>query len=221
MPDELYLKMVYRCKTGRSLNLRNPATFNEKLQWLKLHDRNPLFTKLVDKYEVKKYVADTIGEQYIIPLIGVYNNADDIDFNKLPDQFVLKCTNDSGSVIICTDKAELDIEETRAKINKHLKRNYYYHSREWPYKNIKPGVICEEYISENGVPPKDYKIFCFSGKVKLIVVHLNRFGGNHTMDFYDVNWKKTSISKNVHGYPKSETTIAEPENLKQMIDHLF
>ena len=213
--DDLYLKMVYRCKTGRRPNLKNPATFNEKLQWLKLYDRNPLHTKLVDKYEVKKYVADTVGEEYVIPLIGVYDSADDIDFDKLPDKFVLKCTNDSGSVIICTDKAELNIEETRAKIKKYLKRRYYYHSREWPYKNIKPRIVCEEYISGSDVPPEDYKVMCFNGKAKLVQVHVDRFAGSHKVDFFDLNWEKVNIE--FTGVPQTGKEIARPSNLEHMI----
>jgi hypothetical protein len=213
--DDLYLKMVYRFKTGRRLELKKPATFNEKLQWLKLYDRNPLYTKLVDKYEVKKYVADIVGEEYIIPLIGVYDSIDDMDFNILPDKFVLKCTNDSGSVIICTNKAELNVEETRAKINKHLKRRYYYHSREWPYKNIKPRIVCEEFVSESDKPPEDYKVMCFNGHAKLVQIHKDRFSSSHLVDFYDLKWNKTSI--HVEGFPNTDIVIPRPGNFEKMI----
>jgi hypothetical protein len=217
LPDELYLRMVYRCKIGRSLNLKKPASFNEKLQWLKLYDRNPLYTQLADKYEVRKYVADAIGEEYLIPLLGVYDSFDEIDFDSLPDKFVLKCTHDSGSAIICTNKSGLNIEEMRAKINKHLKRRYYYHSREWPYKNIKPRIVCEEFVSESDKPPEDFKVMCFNGKAKLIQVHQDRYSGKHTLDYYNTDWEKTSISEHMGGLPNSKTVIPRPVFLEDMI----
>lgn len=146
LPDKAFIKLKYKDKFGKKINLNNPQTFNEKLQWLKLYDRNPEYTKMVDKYEVKKYVASIIGEEYIIPTLGVWNKFEDIDFNKLPDQFVLKCTHDSGGLVICKDKSKLDINEAKKKIEKSLKINYYYLSREWPYKNVKPQIIAEKYM---------------------------------------------------------------------------
>lgn len=158
--DKAYLKLMYYLIFDKKLNLNNSKTFNEKLQWLKLYDRNPLYTKLVDKYEVRKYIAQTIGEEYLIPLIGVWDKFDDIDFSTLPNQFVLKCTHDSGGLVICKNKSKLDIEVARKKINKCLRRNYYYSGREWPYKDVKPRIVCEKYmVDESGVELKDYKFF--------------------------------------------------------------
>lgn len=134
MDDERYLKMLFRRMMGKPLDLEKPVTFNEKIQWLKLHDRKDVYTRMVDKYEVKNLIAEKIGSEYVIPLIGVWNNADEIDFDALPEQFVLKCTHDSGSVVVCRNKADLDIDEVRKKLNERLKLNYYYSYREWPYK---------------------------------------------------------------------------------------
>lgn len=215
MTDEKYLKMMFRHMFDYELNLNNPQTFNEKLQWLKLYDRNPLYTQLVDKYEVRKYITETIGEEYLTPLIGVWDKFEGIDFSKLPNKFVLKCTHDSGGLVICKDKNELDIESARKKINKCLKRNYYYHSREWPYKNVKPRIICEKYmVDESGVELKDYKIFCFSGEPKIIQVDYNRFI-DHKRNLYDVQWNYIPASIK---YPTdAKVKIVKPEKLNQML----
>ena len=132
LADKTYLKIYFKCKMSYKLNLKNPQTFNEKLQWLKLYVRNPEYTKMVDKYEVREYIKEKIGEEYLIPLIGVYDKFDDIDFDELPNQFVIKCNHDSGGLVICKDKGKLNIEETRKKINKSLKTKYYYDGRECP-----------------------------------------------------------------------------------------
>ena len=144
--DALYLKLLFRYKMKKQLNLKNPETYSEKLQWLKLYDRNPEYTRMVDKFEAKQYVAERIGEEYIIPTLGVWDSFDEIDFDSLPDQFVLKCTHDSGGLVICTDKSKLDIEKARNQINHALRRKYYLNTREWPYKNVKPRIIAEEYM---------------------------------------------------------------------------
>ena len=194
IPDIFYCSWKYKKYFGKKINLNNPQTFNEKLQWLKLYDRNSLYTNLVDKYEVRKYIAKIIGEEYIIPLIGIWDEFEDIDFSKLPNQFVLKCTHDSGSVLICNDKSKFNIEEAKRKINKALKRNFYYIAREWPYKNVKPRIICEKFISDKDTTPNDYKVLCFNGKAKLVEVHIDRFG-NYKRYFYDEKWNKTKISQ--------------------------
>ncbi|WP_051196271.1 ATP-grasp fold amidoligase family protein [Clostridium cadaveris] len=214
VPDNVYLKIKYELIMNKKLNLNNPQTFNEKLQWLKLYDRDPIYTKLVDKYEVRNYVSETIGEEYLIPLIGVWNKFEDIDFDKLPNQFVLKCTHDSGSVFICTDKNNFDIDKVRSKIDKALKKNFYYIAREWPYKNVKPRIVCEKFISDKDTTPDDYKILCFNGKAKLIEVHIDRFN-NHTQDFYDINWNKTCISQD--GIV-SDKIYEKPKQLETMIE---
>ena len=146
IPDEKYLKMKFKKVMKKNLNLNNPKTFNEKLQWIKLYDRNPIYTNYVDKYEVKKIIKNTIGDEYIIPTLGVWDKFDDIDFSKLPNQFVLKCTHDSGGLIICKDKSKLNLKKARTRFNLIMKRNYYYRFREWPYKNVKPRIIAEKYI---------------------------------------------------------------------------
>lgn len=171
MSDETYLKLRYNCIMGKKLNLDNPVTYNEKLQWLKLYDRKPEYTKMVDKYEAKKYVADIIGEEYIILTLGVWDNVNDIDFDTLPNQFVLKCTHDSGGLVICKDKAELDIENAKNTLNHFLNRNFYSVHREWPYKDVKHRIIAEKYMEdESGKDLKDYKFFCFNGEPKLLYI---------------------------------------------------
>ena len=216
LPSSIFLKIKYKINTGCSLNLENPKTFNEKLQWLKIHDRNPQYTKLVDKYEVKKIVASLIGEEYIIPTIGVYDKFDDIDFEKLPNEFVIKCTHDSCGLVICKDKKNLDIKEARKKINKCLKTNYYYLGREWPYKNVKPRIIIEKYMTdESNIELKDYKVFNFNGEPKIIQVDYNRFV-NHKRNLYDIDWNYIEAS---FQYPTDfKRKISRPENLNKMLE---
>ena len=171
LSDESYLKFFYKLNTCKKLNLKNPKTFNEKLQWLKLYDRKDIYTTMVDKYEVKKYVSKLIGEEYVVENLGVWEKFDDIDFDKLPNQFVLKCTHDSGGLVICRDKSKLDLAKAKQKINKSLNRNYFYNGREWPYKNVKPRIIAEEYLEnkkDQGL--RDYKFYCTDGKVLCLYV---------------------------------------------------
>lgn len=175
LPDSFFLKREFRLRMGYPLNLQQPKTFNEKLQWLKLYDRNPLYTTLVDKYAVKKWVSDKIGEEYVIPTIGVWDKFDDIDFDKLPKQFVLKCTHDSGGLAICRDYSSFDIEAARKKINESLKRNFYYQSREWPYKNVRPRIIAEKYMEDSlDAELRDYKFYVFNGEPKFLLLATNR-----------------------------------------------
>lgn len=217
MPDSWYLQMKYKQCMGYSLNLSNPKTFNEKLQWLKLHDRNPEYTIMVDKYAVRKYIADTIGEEYLIPLLGVWDNPDDIDFDALPNQFVLKCNHNSGlGMCICKDKAKLDIAKVKAELRKGLKQDYYLTCREWPYKNVKRRIIAEKYMSDEGNEElSDYKVLCFNGEPKLIEVHKGRFYGNHTADNYDEFWNKTDIEQ--YDLPKSDKIMPKPVFLEEML----
>src|SRR5690606_30866087 len=148
---------------NRKLNLKQPTSFNEKLQYLKLYDRSPRYTKMADKYEVRNYIADTIGDKYLIPLLGVYNDVNKINFDDLPNQFVLKCTHDSGGIFICKDKDKLDIPKLKREISKSLNKNYYNYGREWPYKNINPRIICEKYMVDNSFDDlMDYKFMCFN-----------------------------------------------------------
>jgi len=211
LPDDIFLRIKYRLIMGKPLDLKKPKTFNEKLQWLKLYDRKPEYTKLVDKYEVRKYIAETIGEQYLIPLLGVYDSFDDIDFDTLPNQFVLKPNHTSGNVFICKDKLKIDFNKLRKKVNKWLKREYYWLHREWPYKNVKPRIICEKFLEDNIT---DYKFMCFHGEPKLIQIHRNRGRKDQTLDFYDVNWNKTEIRRDK---PTSQEFIPKPKNLDEML----
>ena len=213
MSDKSYLKKVYRLKIGKPLNLDNPQTFNEKLQWLKLYNRDPKYTNLVDKYEVRNYIANTIGEEYLIPLLGVWDKFDDINFDELPQQFVLKCTHDSGSVIVCKDKRQFDVKKAKKKLSYCMKNNGYNFGREWPYKNIKPRIIAEKYMEDEGSAElKDYKILCFNGEPKLIQIHSGRFDA-HTQDFYDCNWNKLDIRQ---GSPMSNTVMEKPSCIDEM-----
>lgn len=216
MTDLSYLKLCYEYKFHKKLDLDNPQTFNEKLQWLKLYDRNPKYTQMVDKYAAKKYVANIIGKEYIIPTLGIYNNFDEIDFNKLPNQFVIKCTHDSGGIIICKDKKKLDIKAAKKKINKCLKRNFYYFGREWPYKNVKPRIIIEEYMNdENNEELTDYKVMCFNGVPKISFTCTDRFSDGLKVTFFDINWNKMPFQRH---YPISNKEIKKPKNYDKMIE---
>lgn len=217
LPDQIYLKASYRARLYKRMNFEKPESFNEKLQWLKLFDRNPLYTKLADKYEVRDYIGEKIGRQYLIPLIGVYDTFDDIDFEQLPDKFVLKCTHDSGGVVICNNKNEFNLLEAKMKITKSLRRNYYYLSREWPYKNIRPRIICEKYmVDEIGTELKDYKFMCFNGKAKCLFVGLNRNSPTGlNVDFYDMDWNPMPFKRH---YPKSGTIIPKPKTFDKMVE---
>ncbi len=172
MPDEEYLRRVYRYVLGCEPDFTHPKNFNEKLNWMKLHDRNPLYTTMVDKYAVKNYVAERIGAEHVIPLLGgPWDRAEDIDFDALPNQFVLKCTHDSGSIVICRDKSSFDREAARKKLTKKLGQNFFLKNREWAYKNVKPRIIAEPFIPSLGKPDSlEYKLTCFGGEVKIITV---------------------------------------------------
>ena len=218
MSDETFLRMQFRNVFGRELDLDSPSTYSEKLQWLKLYDRNPRYTELVDKYEVKKIVGESIGNEYIIPTLGVWNRFDEIDFYKLPQKFVLKCTHDSGGLIICNDKEKLDIVAAKRKIEKCLKNDYYMQNREWPYKNVKPRIIAEQYmVDESGYELKDYKIFCFNGKAKAMFIATDR-GDTNTetkFDFYDMEFNHLPL---INGHPNSMVEIKKPKCLDHMIE---
>lgn len=215
IPDAAYLKYMYRKVMGKKLDLENPRTFNEKLQWLKLHDRRPEYTKMVDKYEVRHYIKEKIGEEYLIPLAGgPWDKFEDIDFSELPGQFVLKCTHDSGSVAICKDKRNFDIQLVRKRFNRALKGNFFYGGREWPYKNVKPRIIAESYISDKkGEEIVDYKLHCFNGEVKLILVCADRTGEEKKV-FYDSEWNKLPVKR---PNMSSDAEIPRPQMLEHMV----
>lgn len=215
IPDKLYLKTVFRLRTHKKLNLQNPKTFNEKLQWLKLNDRKPEYTMMVDKYEVRKYIAEKIGEEYLIPLLGVWDDPDDIDFDRLPEQFVLKCNHNSGlGMCICKDKSKLDIKKVRKELEKGLKQDYYLTGREWSYKNVKRKIIAEKYmVDESGIELKDYKIFCFNGRPEYVEVDFNRHI-EHKLNPYDFDWNPLGFcDKSRNDY---SANIKKPNKLEEM-----
>jgi hypothetical protein len=215
MPDSLYLKKQFKAVFGYSLDLKKPETFNEKLQWLKLYDRNPLYTRLADKYEARKFVAEKIGDEHLIPLLGVWDSVDEINFEKLPNEFVLKCTHDSGSIVICKDKNNFDAKQAKSKLKKELKENFYHASREWPYKNVRPRIIAEKFmVDESGTELKDYKIFCFNGEPKVIQVDFDRFK-NHKRNLYDTEWNYIPVSVKFPTNPNR--IINKPSKLEEML----
>lgn len=214
MPDKWYLSLMFRSRMGYWMDWEHPKTFNEKLQWLKIHDRNPLYTKLVDKYEVRKHIADRIGEKYLIPLLGIWDAPEKIDFEKLPNQFVLKCTHDSASIVLCKDKRSFDFNSAKKKLSQKLSKNYYYAAREWPYKNVKPRIIAEKYIEDENNELKDYKFFCFNGEIKYIQVDYDRFTEHHR-NIYDINWRQQPFS--IQYPPKENHKIPAPINFSRMI----
>ena len=214
--DKTYLKLLYETRIGKKLNLKNPITFDEKLQWLKLYDRKDEYTVWADKYEVRNYVAEKLGEQYLIPLLGVWNSADELKLDDLPEQFVLKCTHDSASVCICTNKKNFDCNAAMDKLQKSLNQNYYWHSREWPYKNITPRIIAEAYMTdESGTELKDYKIYTFGGEPYLIQVDFGRFH-NHRRNLYTTEWEY--IDETIEYSKDPNVKIAKPEHLEEMLE---
>lgn|GEM_PF-280927 len=216
MDDKTYLARRFKERTGIELDIDNPRTFNEKIQWLKLYDRKPIYTKMVDKYEVKRFISEKIGEEYIIPTIGIYNSIDEIDFSKLPEKFVIKCTHDSGSVFICKNRKDFDIEKVCKEINTALKKNYYWPDREWPYYDVPRRIIVEEYLEESsGRDINDYKVFTFNGKPELIQVDFDRFN-EHKRNLYTTDWNYINASIE---FPNDKNTIIEkPICLEKMLE---
>jgi len=218
IPDSFYLRFYYRFKMGRKLDLNQPKAFNEKIQWLKLYDRNPAYTIYADKYEVREYVKGIIGEKYLIPLLGVWDQFDEIDFEQLPNRFVLKCTHDSGGVVPCTDKTKLDLSMVKEKINRRMAINYYDWSREWAYKHIQPRIICEEFIeSKSGLVPNDYKIHCFNGEPKNIMVCGERESGETKFFLFDRDWNRVTFIYS-DSKTREEIPVAKPEKLDEMLE---
>lgn len=239
LPDKEYLEKIFKASMGYSLNLENPQTFNEKLQWLKLYNRNPAYTVMVDKYKVRDYIKETIGEEYLIPLLGVWDKAEDIDFDKLPNQFVLKCTHDSGGLCICRNKSIFDRRQCVEYLNKRLSNNYYKQWREWPYKNVSPKIIAEQYIDvTQNTPLKcgdimsveelqceqgllDYKFMCFSGRVQALFLDIGVVKGsskhaeNYYRNVYDREFNLLPVKETRENYPLK---IKMPDNFNQMVE---
>ncbi len=217
MNDKEYLSWLYRARMGRLPDLNHPKSFNEKLQWLKLNDRKPEYTEMVDKYLAKKYVEKRIGEKYIIPTLGVWDEFDQIEFEKLPDQFVLKTTHDSGGVVICKDKANFDKAAAKRKLEKSLKRNYYWAEREWPYKNVKPRIIAENYLSFlNGSDLVEYKVFCFNGKPALFLICKGEgHTDERTNDFYDLEFNHIPVTVTC---PNAKEKCQKPDEYEELLE---
>ena len=217
-PDKLYLKLKFRLVMGQKLDLKNPKTFNEKLQWLKLYNRRPEYTMMVDKYAVKQYVADKIGDEYIIPTLGVWDSVESIDWDSLPNQFVLKTTHGGGGcgVVICKDKPTFDIETAKQKLQKSLDSDIYLNFREWPYKDVPKRIIAEQYMAdESGIELKDYKFFCFNGRVQCFKVDFDRFI-NHKANYYDREGTLLPFGEKVFP-PDFDRVFDKPKNFDSMI----
>lgn len=213
--DEAYLKLLFRLRMGYPLNLDNPKTYSEKLMWLKLHDHNPDYTKLVDKYAVKEIVAQKIGEQYVIPTLGVWNRPEEIDWESLPNKFVLKTTHGGGNtgVVICRDKTFFDKEKAIERLNKSLKQDIYKTLREWPYKDVPRRIIAEQFIEGENNDLPDYKFFCFNGEVKALFIGTERETGNVKFDFFDADFNHLDL---VQTHPMSGKQIQKPECFNEM-----
>lgn len=217
LPDALYLKLLFPLHTGYKLNLENPKTYNEKLQWLKINYRKPMMTTMVDKYEAKNYARDIIGDEYIVKTLGVWDDFEQIDFDLLPSRFVLKTTHDQGGVVIVHDKNNFNKEEARKKLTKHLKFKHFYLTREWPYKNVKPRIMAEEYLENTGIGElRDYKFFCFHGEPKLMYISHGKEIGKLYLNHFDLDFNKLDISR--ANYPKTSLDCEKPTSFELMKD---
>ncbi len=216
MSDEKFIKWEYFSGMGKFPNLGHPQTYNEKLQWLKLNDIHPEYSKMVDKYEAKEYVRSIIGDEHIIPTLGVWNSWEEIDFSNLPEKFVLKTTHDSGGVAVCKDKSEKTLREAKKKICKSMKHNYFYEHREYPYKDIKPRIIAEQFmVDESGTELKDYKFFCFDGECRMLFIATDRGIGDVKFDFFDTDFNHLPF---IQGHPWAKKEIKKPKGFKKMIE---
>lgn len=216
LSDDVYLKCFYRSMCNRKLDLDSPRNFNEKLQWLKIHDRHDVYMDMVDKYEAKKFVAARIGDEHIIKTYGVWDSFEAVNFDLLPDSFVLKCTHDSAGYVICRSKAEFDLESARKKINRCLKRNFYYVGREWPYKGLKPRVLAEEYMEDHTLHElRDYKIFTFNGVPQIMHLVSNRQNSKEETygDFFDMDFRHLDLTM---GHPNAPKCPEKPVNFEKM-----
>ncbi len=211
LPDEMFIRLNYLRRMKQWPDLKHPTTYNEKLQWLKLHDRQPLYTQLVDKYEVRRFVEERIGGEYLVPLAGgPWNSFDEIDFDALPERFVLKCTHDSGGLVICRDKRTLDREKAHHRISQSLQQNFYYHNREWPYKDVQPRIIAEAYMEDASTSElRDYKFFCFDGEPRMLFVASDRqtAGEETKFDFFDMDYNHLDLR---NGHPNAAVPPEKP-----------
>ena len=216
LSDEEFIRRKFRYLLGYCPDLNNPSTFNEKMQWLKLNDRKPIYTTMADKHKVKEYVASIIGEEHIIPTLGVWDKFDDIDFNSLPEKFVLKCTHNSGSYVVVKDKKTLNKSNAKKILDSALRINYYFLGREWPYKNIKHRIIAESYLDDGSGQVNDYKFFCFNGRVRCFKIDFNRETG-HQANYYTPSGRLIKMGEVVCP-PDYSTQLIIPKELKKMIE---
>lgn len=217
IPDKCYLSICYALRTKHWMHWKNPQRFNEKMQWLKIHDYKDEYAVMADKYGVKKLVADAIGEQYVIPSIGIWKHYDDIDFEKLPEQFVLKCTHDSGGVFVCKDKKKINHDELRDFFENRLRFNYFYLGREKQYRNIEPQIMAEKFIAADSEDEalRVYKILCFGGTPRIIQAIVNDKRADEAINYYDVDWNKLELRQNYSNY---DGVIERPKNLDKMLE---
>lgn len=215
--DKKFLCIKYKQTIGKDLCIDDPVMFNEKLQWLKLYDRKPKYTMMVDKYKVREYIAEKIGEQYLIPLLGVWDTPEEIDFSVLPNQFAMKCNHNSGlGMCICTDKSKLDIKKVKKSLSQGLKQDYYLTGREWPYKDVPRKIIAEQFLKSDAGGLTDYKIHCFNGVPKFILVCRDRFTESGlTEDFYTTEWERMPVKR--PGIPNASVQSSRPEELGKML----
>lgn len=215
IPDKLMIYMQYWVKTGKILKLNQPKRFTEKIQWYKLNYQDPLMTQCADKYGVREYVSNKGYQNILIPLYGVYNRAEEIDFSKLPEKFVLKTTNASHTNIICKKKSELNIEKTIHTLNNWLEKRSVKLGREWAYYNIKPRIICEKYLEDNSSEfddISDYKFICFNGQAEYVWIDVDRYN-NHKRNFYDLDWNYLNVSSDVSNYTDD---LVKPNRFEEM-----
>lgn len=223
LPDALYLKIMFRLKMGYSLNLKAPKTFNEKLQWLKLYNRKPEYTKMVDKYEAKKVAEEILGKEYVIPTLGVWDRFEDIDFSALPERFVLKTTNGGGGggVVICRDKKNLDKASAAERLNASLGASIYKHLKEWPYKDVKPKILAEKFMVDESGELRDYKFYCFNGEPKVFLVVSERFTGHRTyFDYFDMEGNHLPFTQGAQNNPVTPTLPSTFEEMKKIAKKL-
>lgn len=210
--DEKFLRKLFKLEMGYDLNLDTPHTFNQKLNWLKLNNHQPQYTIMADKYRVKKFVSEAIGEEYVVHCYGAWERYEDIDFDKLPNQFVLKTNHDSSGATLCKDKRVIDHTKLKKYFNRLLKRNYFYHLREWPYKNIKPLIIAEELLVDNiSDRLRDYKFWCFNGVPQYMYCTVK--GGDVYENFYDMEFNPVGIS---HGFRRQKPEFDKPVQFDKM-----
>ena len=217
LSDKTFFKLAFWARLNQKLDLENPISLNEKIQWLKLNDRKESYAKIVDKFAVREFIKETLGEEYLVPLVGgPWNSFDEIDFDLLPNNFVLKTTHDSGGVVVVPDKSKMDKVAAKKKIVKSMKNNYFYPNREWPYKNINPQIIAEEYlVDSSGSELKDYKIICFNGKPENVMVCTGRILNQVKFYFFDWNWKFLPLNYGDELLP-SDFSIPKPQKLDEM-----